>query len=78
MSCDSKQTPLSRQFGIKELSPAQCIVYRGPLPIMLAAAVGFGEIPEAVKLEGDLEHPGLALHFRDGSVKNIAVLGESE
>jgi hypothetical protein len=43
------------------------------LPIMLAAAVSFGEIPEAVKLEGDLKHPALTLHFRDGRVKNIAL-----
>jgi hypothetical protein len=52
-------------------------VYRGPLPIVLAAAVSFGEIPDAVKLEGDLEHPDVALHFRDGRVKNIAALSES-
>jgi hypothetical protein len=63
----------SRQFGSKELSPAECMVYRGPLPILLAAAVSFGEIPEAVMLEGNLEHPALTLRFRDGRVKNIAV-----
>lgn len=63
----------SRQFGSKELAPAQCMVYRGPLPILLAAAVNFGEIPVAVRLEGDLEHPALTLHFCDGRVKSIAV-----
>jgi hypothetical protein len=63
----------ARVFGSKELSPAQCIVYRGPLPVMLAAAVSFGEIPEAVTLEDNLEQPALALRFRGGRVKNIAL-----
>jgi hypothetical protein len=44
---------------------------------MLAAAVSFGEIPEAVTLEGDLEQPALALHFRDGRDKHITAFRES-
>jgi hypothetical protein len=67
----------SRQFGSKELSPAQCIAYRGPLPIILAATVSFGEIPEAVTLEGDLEQPVLALHFCEGRVKHITDFRDS-
>jgi hypothetical protein len=38
----------SRTFGSKQPAPVRCVSYRGPLPVSLAAAIGFDELPEAV------------------------------
>ena len=51
-------------YGSKEESWGRCAEYRGTLPVTMAAVVSFGELPEAVSIEGDEENPKLKVQLR--------------
>jgi hypothetical protein len=52
----------SQQFGSKVFAPVRRVIHCGPLPVTLAAAVSFGEIPETLALH----NTELTVHFASG------------
>jgi Heparinase II/III-like protein/Heparinase II/III N-terminus len=60
----------SEVFGSKYPAPGRLVTYRGPLPIMLAAAISFHTPPEHLAVEGGAERPALLLGFV-GQVGNL-------
>jgi hypothetical protein len=59
----------SSVFGSKHAAEARRCIYRGPLPVMLAAAISFGPEPEALTIEGSF----LNVRFQNGGIVRSAM-----
>jgi hypothetical protein len=59
----------SSVFGSKHAAEARRCIYRGPLPVMLAAAISFDAEPETLTIEEAF----LNLQFRDGRIVRCAM-----
>jgi hypothetical protein len=57
----------SEVFGTKYAAPGRLVTYRGPLPVMLAAAICFQTPPDHLSIEEKMEQPPLVLRLRDGT-----------
>jgi uncharacterized heparinase superfamily protein len=59
----------SQVLGTKEAAAGRRVLYRGPLPVLLAAGISFGAPPEALTIEGFI----LNLRFPDGRIVRSAM-----